>query len=118
MWKSSHTGRALYVLILTLRSFDAGQEAFIRYSRLFNRNNIPFVRSDVSARVVASANNWTAGFASASHDVFQPKLTVILGSTGVSFSYTLMNISDLTCIFMIRKTTHSTIHSAPLLVTP
>ncbi|KAI0682711.1 phytase [Cytidiella melzeri] len=70
------------------QSFDAGQEAFLRYSKLFDGNDIPFVRSDVSARVVASANNWTAGFAFASQNVFQPHLAVILG-IGASTNDTL-----------------------------
>lgn len=43
------------------RSFDAGEEAFQRYSSLVSASNIPFVRSDSSARVVMSATNWTAG---------------------------------------------------------
>ncbi|KAI0686380.1 phytase [Cytidiella melzeri] len=72
----------------TDQSFDAGQEAFICYSKLFDGNNIPFVRSDVSAHVVASANNWTARFAFASQNVFQPHLAVILG-IGASTNDTL-----------------------------
>ncbi|KAI0089281.1 phytase [Irpex rosettiformis] len=62
------------------QSFDAGQVSFERYQNLFKGNNTPFVRSDISARVVASANNWTAGFTSASNNTLHPKLNVILGS--------------------------------------
>jgi hypothetical protein len=45
----------------TFRSFDAGQLAFVRYSKLVSGDKLPFVRSDSSERVVMSANNWTAG---------------------------------------------------------
>ncbi len=64
----------------TFRSFDAGQVAFQRYKKLIKGGNIPFVRSDISARVVATANNWTAGFTSASGNTSQPVLNVIIGS--------------------------------------
>ena len=47
--------------ILTCRSFDAGQLAFVRYKALIDKDKLPFVRSDNSERVVASATNWTAG---------------------------------------------------------
>lgn len=63
------------------RSFDAGQEAFARYSKLVSKNNLPFIRADGSDRVVDSATNWTAGFASASHNTVQPKLNLILPQT-------------------------------------
>ncbi|KAI0796390.1 phytase [Irpex lacteus] len=62
------------------QSFDAGQVAFQRYQKLIKGGNIPFVRSDISARVVATANNWTAGFTSASGNTSQPVLNVIIGS--------------------------------------
>ena len=75
-------------LTLHHRSFDAGQVAFSRYHSLFKGNSTPFVRSDISARVVASANNWTAGFTSASGNTVLPKLNVIIGS-GVRFHLTL-----------------------------
>ena len=85
-----------------LRSFDAGEEAYQRYSSLISANNIPFVRTDSSSRVVMSASNWTAGelshptidvrctdrvsgFASASGNKFKPIVNVIL-STSVSAS--------------------------------
>ena len=47
--------------MLTYRSYDAGQLAFVRYKALITKDKLPFVRSDNSERVVASANNWTAG---------------------------------------------------------
>ncbi len=43
------------------RSSEAGQETFTRYSSLLSAENIPFVRASSSDRVVATANNWTAG---------------------------------------------------------
>ena len=75
-------------LTLYHRSFDAGQVVFDRFRSLFKGNSTPFIRSDISARVVASANNWTAGFTSASGNTVLPKLNVIIGS-GVRFHLTL-----------------------------
>ncbi|KIP06154.1 hypothetical protein PHLGIDRAFT_107300 [Phlebiopsis gigantea 11061_1 CR5-6] len=64
------------------QSFDAGVEAFERYSSLISSHNVPFVRSDSSERVVVTATNWTDGIASASGKVVVPKLDVILSSSG------------------------------------
>ncbi|KAJ7113382.1 histidine phosphatase superfamily [Mycena epipterygia] len=64
------------------QSFEAGELAFERYTDLISAANLPFVRSDSSARVVDSANNWTAGFSSASHHVYTPHLSVVLSENG------------------------------------
>jgi len=63
------------------QSFEAGEQQFQRYSLLVNDTNLPFVRASSSERVVLSATNWTAGFASASHQKFIPKLSVILAES-------------------------------------
>lgn len=74
-------GRHCLVLYILSRSFDAGQEVFARYSKLVSSDNLPFIRSDGSDRVVDTATNWTAGFASASRNAIQPKLDLILPQT-------------------------------------
>ncbi|TCD68638.1 hypothetical protein EIP91_010293 [Steccherinum ochraceum] len=60
------------------QSFDAGVEAFGRYTHLISKDNIPFVRASGSERVIVSAQNWTQGFAAASFHKFNPVLSVIL----------------------------------------
>ncbi|KAJ7618166.1 acid phosphatase [Mycena polygramma] len=62
------------------QSFEAGESAFERYADLITEDNLPFVRASSSARVVDTANNWTAGFAAASH--YNPQLSVILPENG------------------------------------
>ena len=52
--------------------------AYDRYRKLVSKGNLPFVRASGSDRVVDSATNWTAGFAAASSNIYQPKLSVIL----------------------------------------
>ncbi|KAI0371493.1 phytase [Pilatotrama ljubarskyi] len=64
------------------QSFDAGTQAFERYASLVTADNLPFVRASSSDRVVASATNWTAGFAAASSYRFKPVLSVILSEAG------------------------------------
>ncbi|KAJ2983667.1 hypothetical protein NUW54_g10609 [Trametes sanguinea] len=64
------------------QSFSAGREAFQRYPSLISERQLPFVRASSSDRVVASANNWTAGFAAASGFQFKPVLSVVLSETG------------------------------------
>ncbi|EKM60000.1 uncharacterized protein PHACADRAFT_87656 [Phanerochaete carnosa HHB-10118-sp] len=64
------------------QSFDAGQLAFSRYSKLVSQDNLPFIRADSSERVVVSAMNWTAGFAAASDHMFNPKPPLVLSSSG------------------------------------
>ncbi|EIN11007.1 acid phosphatase [Punctularia strigosozonata HHB-11173 SS5] len=61
-----------------LQSFESGQQQFKRYSALVSSRNLPFVRSSSSDRVISSASNWTAGFASASHGKFPPSISVVL----------------------------------------
>ncbi|KAF8165911.1 phytase [Crassisporium funariophilum] len=61
-----------------LQSAEAGRQTFERYSRLFSKSNIPFVRSSGGTRVVDSATNWTSGFSLASNYVYNPILSVIL----------------------------------------
>ncbi|KAJ6536844.1 histidine phosphatase superfamily [Mycena capillaripes] len=63
-------------------SFEGGELAFDRYTTLINATNLPFVRASGSARVVDSANNWTAGFSAASHHVYKPNLSVIVSENG------------------------------------
>ena len=43
------------------RSFDAGQEHFVRYAALVDEEMLPFIRASESGRVIDSARNWTAG---------------------------------------------------------
>lgn len=64
------------------QSFDAGQLAFTRYSKLIKEDNLPFVRTDSSERVRVSALNWTSGFASASGNKFIPEPPLVLSSAG------------------------------------
>ncbi|KAL1940035.1 hypothetical protein VTO73DRAFT_9370 [Trametes versicolor] len=64
------------------QSSEAGQEAFTRYSSLVSADELPFVRASGSDRVVATANNWTAGFALASSDSIKPVLSVIISEAG------------------------------------
>ncbi|KAI9057638.1 phytase [Trametes sanguinea] len=64
------------------QSSSAGREAFQRYPFLISERQLPFVRASSSDRVVASANNWTAGFAAASGFQFQPVLSVVLSEAG------------------------------------
>ena len=43
------------------RSFSAGFEAYKRYYQLVRSQNLPFVRTSGSDRVMQSSLNWTAG---------------------------------------------------------
>lgn len=52
---------ARLLIMRLIRSSEAGQEAFARYSSLVSADELPFVRASGSDRVVATANNWTAG---------------------------------------------------------
>ncbi|KAJ7047220.1 phytase [Mycena alexandri] len=63
-----------------LQSFEAGSTVFERYPHLVNQ--LPFVRASSGLRVVNSANNWTAGFSTASHHKYNPSLSVILSEEG------------------------------------
>ncbi|THU97247.1 phytase [Dendrothele bispora CBS 962.96] len=63
-----------------VQSSEAGSKAFERYEHLVSEDNLPFVRSDNSERVVLSAINWTQGFSIASHFEFKPVLSVIISS--------------------------------------
>ncbi|EIW76471.1 phytase [Coniophora puteana RWD-64-598 SS2] len=60
------------------QSYDSGQVAYTRYASLVNSSYLPFVRASGSQRVIDSANNWTAGFAFASSNQYQPVLSVII----------------------------------------
>ncbi|KAJ6485453.1 acid phosphatase [Mycena vitilis] len=64
------------------QSFEAGESAFERYADLITQDTLPFVRASSSARVVDTADNWTAGFAAGSHHVYHPQLSVILPENG------------------------------------
>ncbi|GJE87420.1 phytase [Phanerochaete sordida] len=64
------------------QSFDAGQLAFTRYSKLISEDNVPFVRADSSERVRVSAVNWTAGFVAANGNRFIPDPVLVLSSSG------------------------------------
>ncbi|KAJ6502122.1 phytase [Mycena sanguinolenta] len=65
-----------------LQSYEAGATVFERYTNLVDADSVPFVRASSGARVVDSANNWTAGFSAASHHKYTPSLSVILSETG------------------------------------
>ncbi|KAI0774716.1 phytase [Trametes elegans] len=75
-------GVADLVALGATQSSDAGKEAFARYSSLITEDKLPFVRASSSDRVVATANNWTAGFAEASGSRFRPELSVIISEAG------------------------------------
>ncbi|KIJ69719.1 hypothetical protein HYDPIDRAFT_35196 [Hydnomerulius pinastri MD-312] len=60
------------------QSFDSGSEHYRRYKHLIHSDRLPFVRASGSDRVVNSAVNWTAGFASASGQTYSPKVAVII----------------------------------------
>lgn len=62
------------------QSTEAGAETFERYSALvsLDRHGLPFVRASGSDRVIDSATNWTAGFAAASDNASEPRLSVVL----------------------------------------
>jgi hypothetical protein len=72
--------------LFTCRSFKAGQLTFERYRHLVNDSAIPFVRASGSDRVVQSATNWTAGFATASSELYIPTLNLIIPETDVCLS--------------------------------
>ncbi|EPT00854.1 hypothetical protein FOMPIDRAFT_1049360 [Fomitopsis schrenkii] len=65
-----------------LQSHDAGAEAYQRYSSLVSTDSLPFIRASSSPRVVDSAGNWTLGFASASNQLYQPVVSVIISDDG------------------------------------
>ncbi|KAM5541217.1 hypothetical protein V8D89_005146 [Ganoderma adspersum] len=60
------------------QTFESGQLAFDRYRHLVDDHNIPFVRASGAPRVVDSAGNWSAGFAAASRQRYQPYVNVAL----------------------------------------
>ncbi|KAM5541221.1 hypothetical protein V8D89_005150 [Ganoderma adspersum] len=60
------------------QTFESGQLAFDRYRTLVDDHNIPFVRASGAPRVVDSAGNWSAGFAAASRQRYQPSVNVVL----------------------------------------
>ncbi|KAL1748694.1 histidine phosphatase superfamily [Schizophyllum fasciatum] len=60
------------------QSYEAGSEAYERYSSLLSNGSIPFVRASGSERVIDTANNWTAGFAAASDGVYNPTLNLVI----------------------------------------
>lgn len=63
------------------QSSESGATTYERYGKLVSEGNIPFVRASGSDRVVDSAKNWTAGFAAASSDLYQPKLAIVMDET-------------------------------------
>ncbi|KAJ7685564.1 histidine phosphatase superfamily [Mycena polygramma] len=65
-----------------LQSYEAGALVFERYSNLVDRDNLPFVRASGGARVVDSANEWSAGFSAASQYRYNISLSVILSEAG------------------------------------
>ncbi|EPQ56525.1 phytase [Gloeophyllum trabeum ATCC 11539] len=60
------------------QSFQSGVITFERYKDLVNKDDIPFVRASGQGRVVDSARNWTAGFATASHFEYEPHISVVI----------------------------------------
>ncbi|KAJ7698716.1 histidine phosphatase superfamily [Mycena rosella] len=75
-------GENLLVPLGAMQSFESGENAFRRYSSLVQEDDIPFVRASGMSRVVETAKNWTAGFATASNDVYSPRLSLILSEEG------------------------------------
>ncbi|RDX55363.1 phytase [Lentinus brumalis] len=63
------------------QSYEAGQVAFERYSHILHGQE-PFVRASSGPRVVDSASNWTAGFATASGHRYNPEVSVIISEAG------------------------------------
>ncbi|KAH7887299.1 phytase [Phlebopus sp. FC_14] len=59
-------------------AFDSGSEHYSRYKHLITGDMLPFVRASGSERVIYSAANWTAGFASASGHMYSPEIAVII----------------------------------------
>jgi hypothetical protein len=80
-------------LIAPNRSAESGALAYDRYRKLVSKGNLPFVRASGSDRVVDSATNWTAGFAAASSNIYQPKLSVILNENVSAIDPTSVNLS-------------------------
>ncbi|TBU26108.1 acid phosphatase [Dichomitus squalens] len=60
------------------QTFESAQVFFNRYAHLADEDNVPFVRASGVSRVVDTANNWTVGFAAASHQRHQPYLNVVI----------------------------------------
>ncbi|KAG2012915.1 hypothetical protein CC2G_009864 [Coprinopsis cinerea AmutBmut pab1-1] len=62
------------------QSAEAGAKTWERYRKLVRKGKagLPFVRASGSERVIDSATNWTAGFADANNNIFEPKLAVII----------------------------------------
>ncbi|KAF7320657.1 Phytase [Mycena chlorophos] len=60
-----------------LQSRKSGEVAYSRYGHLVTKDLPLFVRSSGGQRVVDSAWNWTAGFATASRGVHTPTISVI-----------------------------------------
>jgi hypothetical protein len=56
-----HTHAHVPFRLALSRSFDAGQEHFVRYTDLVSEETLPFIRASESGRVIDSAGNWTAG---------------------------------------------------------
>ncbi|KAI0683443.1 histidine phosphatase superfamily, partial [Cytidiella melzeri] len=63
------------------QSFEAGIEAFRRYSHLVTPHMLPFVRASGVSRVINSAGNWTVGFAAASKHHVHPAVDQILSES-------------------------------------
>lgn len=74
------------------RSFEAGKEAWERYSDLVKSGGeAPFVRASSSQRVVDTATNWTAG---TSHSVCLPCFySLIILCDGLVFAAGFGNVS-------------------------
>ncbi|EMD39464.1 hypothetical protein CERSUDRAFT_45367 [Gelatoporia subvermispora B] len=71
-------GEDLLVPYGAMQSFDAGSEAFERYSHLVSTENMLFVRASGKRRVIDSAKNWTVGFAAASRQRYNPAVNLII----------------------------------------
>src|SRR6266540_4753854 len=56
-----HKITCMYSSVLRCRSEVAGWATYARYTNIIFDDNIPFVRSSGSTRVVDSARNWTLG---------------------------------------------------------
>ncbi|KAI0053859.1 acid phosphatase [Auriscalpium vulgare] len=64
------------------QSYAAGSAAFDRYSHLVGKENVPFIRTAGSTRVVDSASNWTAGFVGASDNTIKAEVNLVIPESG------------------------------------
>jgi hypothetical protein len=71
-------GEAHLIPLGAKEAFVSGSEHYLRYKHLITSDQLPFVRASGGERVIDSAANWTAGFASASGEIYFPVISVII----------------------------------------